>query len=223
MTRAARAAASRKPRAKAATELSHAAIAVAALALIDRDGLDAFSIRKLGGELGCEGMALYWYYPSKDALLDAVVERLMADVAAQISIEVRDWVGALRAVATAYRGIAHAHPHAFSLLATRRFASEGTYEFLERLFQLARAQGLDDQTTARYYRVVSSYCNGFALNELAAPRGPQDPSTAPMRRKFPRVAAVSAWLDRAHLDEVFAFGLEVQLESLTRVTQGARR
>jgi AcrR family transcriptional regulator len=170
-------------------------------------------------------MALYWYYPSKDALLDAVVERLMADVASKIPDAPGDWVGALRAVATAYRAIAHAHPHAFSLLATRRFASEGTYAFLERLFGLARAQGLDDQTTARYYRVVSSYCNGFALNELAAPRGPQDPSSAPLRRKFPRVTAVSAWLDRTHLDDVFAFGLEVQLESLARVTspKGARR
>ena len=221
MTRAARA---RKPRARTA-ELSAETIAAAALALIDRDGLDAFSIRKLGAQLGCEGMALYWYYPNKDALLDAVVERLMADVAAEIPASVRDWVGALRAVATAYRMIAHAHPHAFSLLATRRFASEGTYAFLERLFELARTQGLDDQTTARYYRVVSSYCNGFALSELAAPRGPQDPGSAPLRRKFPRVAAVSAWLDRAHLDDVFAFGLEVQLDSLARVTspKGARR
>ncbi len=208
----------RKSRAKP-VELSHAAIGDAALALIDRDGLDAFSIRKLGAKLGCEGMALYWYYRSKDALLDAVVERLMATAAATLEKQPRDWVAALRAVATSYRRIAHDHPNAFPLLATRRFSSEGTYQFLERLFELARAQGLDDKTTARYYRIVSSYCNGFALSELAAPRGPQDPQSAALRRKFPHVTAVSAWLEAEHLDEIFAFGLEVQLESLAR---GAR-
>jgi AcrR family transcriptional regulator len=224
-------------------ELSAESIKTAALRVIDRDGPDAFSIRRLGTELGCEGMAIYWYYPSKDALLDAVVELLMTSVAAEIerpgSAEARtgaegrrgdvieaepaDWVAALRSLATAYRRIAHDHPKAFPLLATRRFATEGTYAFLERLFELARQQGIDDRTTARFYRVVASYCNGFALNELAAPRGQQDPTTAPLRRKFARVAAVSEWLEPRYLDDVFSFGLELQLEALARTTQAGAR
>ena len=70
--------------------------------------------------------------------------------------------------------------------------------------------------------MVSSFCNGFALNELAAPRGQQDPTTAPLRRKFARVAAVSTWLEPKYLDEMFAFGLELQLDALVRATSGAR-
>jgi AcrR family transcriptional regulator len=199
-----------KPARKRAPELSQQAIATAALRLIDKAGLAAFSTRKLGTALGCEAMAIYWYYPSKDALLDAVVDLLMADVAAMVDGE-RDWIATLREVAHAYRRVAHDHPRAFPLLATRRFASEGTYRFLERLFELARAQGIADRVTARYYRVVSSYCNGFALNELA-------PVTAPasLRRKFPRVDAVSAWLESEHLDDMFTFGLELQLSALVR-------
>jgi AcrR family transcriptional regulator len=200
-------------------ELSAETIRMAALRLIDREGLDAFSIRKLGAELGCEGMAIYWYYASKDALLDAVVEVLMTSVAAEIESEPADWVAALRGLATAYRRIAHDHPKAFPLLATRRFATEGTYAFLERLFELARRHGIDDRTTARFYRVVASYCNGFALNELAAPRGQQDPTTGQLRRKFTRVAAVSEWLEPRYLDDVFSFGLELQLDALARATQ----
>lgn len=206
-----------------ARELTHESIRTAALRLIDRDGLEALSMRKLGAELGCEGMALYWYYPSKDALLDAVVDKLMTTVSLGGKREDDDWVGALRDVAFAYRRIAHEHPKAFPLLATRRFATEGTYAFLERLFELARAQGIDDCTIARFYRVVSSYCNGFALNELAAPRGQQDPTTAKLRRKFSRVAAVSAWLEPRYLDDIFAFGLELQLDALARATKAARR
>jgi len=204
----------RKP-SRAAVSLTHDSIAAGALALIDRDGLDGFSIRKLGADLGCEGMALYWYYPSKDALLDAVVELVMRDVAKVLDDTARDWVAVLRAVAHGYRGIARSHPHAFPLLATRRFATEGTYAFLDRLFELARTHGLDDKTTARYYRVVSSFCNGFALNELA-------PAAAVPRGKFMRLAAVSAHLAPKHLDELFEFGLELQLSALARESKARR-
>ncbi|HET9990128.1 MAG TPA: TetR family transcriptional regulator [Kofleriaceae bacterium] len=202
-------------RAPAARELSHDAILDATLRLLDSDGLEEFSTRKLGRALGCEAMAIYWYYPSKDALLDAIVDKLMASVGLAVAgVRTGDWIGALREVAYAYRRIAHDHPKAFPLLATRRFASEGTYAFLEQLFELARAQGIADRVTARFYRVVSSYCSGFALNELATPR------TSPaLRKRFARVTAVSAWLEPQHLDEIFEFGLELQLAALARATE----
>jgi AcrR family transcriptional regulator len=208
---------------KSTAELSHERICTTALQLIDKDGLEEFSTRKLGRLLGCEAMAIYWYYPSKDALLDAVVDRLMAGVGAAIAEQhAGDWIDTLRALAHAYRRVAHDHPRAFPLLATRRFASEGTFAFLDRLFELARAQGVDDKLTARFYRVVSSYCSGFALNELAAPRGQQDPGTAALRKRFARVAAVSEWLEPKHLDEIFEFGLELQLAALEKAVRSTR-
>lgn len=201
-------------------ELSPETIRTAALALIDDEGLTGFSTRKLGRALGCEAMAIYWYFPSKDALLDAVVDKLMEDVALVISTSrKRDWIAVLRAVAIAYRGVAHAHPKAFPLLATRRFASETTFEFLEQLFALAREQGIDDHVTAWFYRVVSSYCNGFALNELA---GSRDVIAKTGGKRFARVTAVSAWLEPKYLDELFDFGLELQLAALARATRSGR-
>ena len=195
---------------KKAPELSEETIRDAALRVIDDEGLDGFSTRKLGRALGCEAMAIYWYYPSKDALLDAVVDTLMAGVAAAVTSKA-DWIDILRAVAHAYRKVAHDHPKAFPLLATRRFASEGTYAFMEQLFALAREQGISDRVTARYYRVVSAYCSGFALNELAAA-----PPSAALRRRFARVEAVSKWLEPKYLDEMFSFGLELQLAALAK-------
>jgi AcrR family transcriptional regulator len=189
--------------------LSNEAIAAAALRLIDRDGLDEFSTRKLGRVLGCEAMAIYYYYPSKDALLDAVVDKLTEGLAAVLQNE-GDWIDVLRAVAHAYRAIAHEHPKAFPLLATRRFASPGAYAFMEQLFELAHREGISDRVAARFYRSVASYCNGFALNELAKPPA----QTAAQRRQLPRVAAVSKWLEPKYLDEMFEAGLELQLDAL---------
>jgi AcrR family transcriptional regulator len=195
---------------KKAPELSAETIRMAALRVLDEEGLDGFSTRKLGRALGCEAMAIYWYYPSKDAVLDAVVDELMAGVAAAVAAKA-SWIETLRAVAHAYRQIAREHPRAFPLLATRRFASEGTFAFMERLFTLAREQGISDRVTARYYRVVSSYCNGFALNELATPV-----TNAALRGKFARVDAVSKWFEPKYLDDMFSFGLELQLAALAQ-------
>jgi len=58
--------------------LSREQVLDAALDLVDRDGVGALSMRRLGAELGVEAMTLYHYLPNKDALLDGIVERVMA-------------------------------------------------------------------------------------------------------------------------------------------------
>lgn len=200
--------------------LTHEKIRKGALDLIDEEGLESFSTRKLGARLGCEAMAIYWYYPSKDALLDAVVDELMSRIG-RIERAEKDWVEALRQVARAYRGLARKHPNAFPLIATRRFTTESTHAFLERLFELAHTQGVDDRTTARFFRAVSAYCSGIALNELAARRAPND---AKARAAFPRLGAVSKWLEPEHFDDLFEFGLDVLLRDLSnRPTKALRR
>jgi AcrR family transcriptional regulator len=198
-------------------ELSREAIARAALALVDRHGLAGFSTRKLGAVLGCEAMAIYWYYPNKDALLDAVVDLLIAPLSA--ALDGNNFVDTLRRVAHAYRAIAIDHPHAFPLLATRRFASEASYAFLDALFEHARAAGVGARDAARFYRAVSSYVNGFALNELAStPR-----RRSALDRAFPRVAAINTHLEPQHLDALFESGLEMFLSALEARTTNAER
>jgi len=206
------------PAKSAASALSQATIRATALEMIDRDGLADFSIRKLGTKLKCEAMAIYYYYPSKDALLDSVVDELMAPVGALALDPPGDWVEMLRAIARGYRRIARVHPHAFPLLATRRFATERTFEFLDRLFAFARAEGISDRDAARFYRIVGSYCSGFALSELAARRD-EDPQTAELGKKFPAVAEVMTWLAPKHMDDTFEHGLELLLSEIA----GARK
>ncbi len=51
-----------------------------ALALIEREGMEAFSMRRLGQALGCEAMSLYNHFPSKAHVLDALVDRVLAGI-----------------------------------------------------------------------------------------------------------------------------------------------
>src|SRR5438094_7026697 len=99
------------------TTLSRERIAAAAVALIDGEGLDALSMRRLGAELGVEAMSLYRHFPSKAALLEAVVARLLAELPVPAPTTAR-WQDAFRALARAYRVLLTRHPNAIPLLAT---------------------------------------------------------------------------------------------------------
>jgi AcrR family transcriptional regulator len=59
--------------------LSAERIEQAALALIEIEGVEGFSTRKLAAELGCEAMSIYHYFPSKGHLMDALVDRVMGE------------------------------------------------------------------------------------------------------------------------------------------------
>ena len=71
---------SKRPRAEprvTRTVLTRERIEIEALALIDADGIEAFSTRKLGERLGCEAMSIYHHFSSKAHILDALVDRVL--------------------------------------------------------------------------------------------------------------------------------------------------
>src|SRR3954470_7539302 len=101
----------------------------AALTLIDRDGLDALSMRRLGAELGVEGMALYRHVGNKERLLDGVVELLLEDVDVDVEPEpAATWTDSWIAIARSYRRLARAHPGAFRLLALSPLDTAARFE-----------------------------------------------------------------------------------------------
>src|SRR3954454_15878579 len=95
----------------------------AALELIDREGLEALSMRKLGAELGVEGMALYRHVAGKQALLAGVVELLLEKLEVPAA-GAKTWDEAWLALARSYRRLAHDHPGGFRPL-RRRAAPAG--------------------------------------------------------------------------------------------------
>jgi AcrR family transcriptional regulator len=101
--------------------MSTGRITAAALQIVDAEGSQALTMRRLGQALDRKVMTLYRYVPSKDALLDGVVARVLTDLA--INPAAADWRQELRDLATSFRGLALAHPNAVPLLVTRPLAS----------------------------------------------------------------------------------------------------
>ena len=141
-----------------------------ALDLIDRDGADALSMRRLAAALDRDPMILYRHAPGKAALLDGVVETVLAQL--RVDPADPDWAAQLRAVARDYRALALAHPNVVPLLVTRPLATplalrpRGTLRPLEDILALLTRAGFSGPDALHVYRALFGFLNGHLLNEL---------------------------------------------------------
>jgi AcrR family transcriptional regulator len=141
-----------------------------ALEIIDRDGVDGLSMRRLARALNRDPMILYRHAPNKAALLDGVAEIVLAQL--QVDCTDADWVGQLRAVARRFRALALAHPHIVPLLVTRPLATplglrpRGTLRPLEDILTLLTGVGFSGSDALHIYRALFGFLHGHVLNEL---------------------------------------------------------
>ena len=141
-----------------------------ALEIIDRDGADGLSMRRLARALDRDPMILYRHAPNKAALLDGVAETVLAQL--KVDPADTDWAGQLRAVARDYRALALAHPHVVPLLVTRPLATPlalrppGTLRPLEDVLALLTRAGFSGPDALHIYRALFGFLHGHVLNEL---------------------------------------------------------
>ena len=154
--------------------LSRERVMAAALELVDREGLSALSMRRLGSDLGVEAMALYRYADGKDALLDGLVEALYLELEERLSDTAppADWREGLRRIARATYDVCLAHPQAVPLLSTRMLAVPLARRPLavlkdhERVLALLRNAGLDEARAAAVFRAYTAWLLGYVAVEL---------------------------------------------------------
>jgi AcrR family transcriptional regulator len=151
-------------------QITREVVLAAALEIIDADGAEALSMRRLARALGRDPMILYRHAPNKAALLDGVAETVLA----QLTVDPADpdWAAQLRAVARGYRALALAHPHVVPLLVTRPLATplalrpRGTLRPLEDVLALLIAAGFSGSDALHIYRALFGFLHGHVLNEL---------------------------------------------------------
>ena len=142
----------------------------AALEIIDRDGADGLTMRRLARALDRDPMILYRHAPGKAALLDGVAETVLAQL--QVDSAAPDWAAELRAIARRYRQLALAHPHVVPLLVTRPLATPlalrppGTLRPLEDILALLTHAGFSGPDALHIYRALFGFLHGHVLNEL---------------------------------------------------------
>src|SRR2546422_6366502 len=105
----------------------------AALALVHQDGLAGLSTRRLGQRLGCEAMSIYHHFPSKQHLLDALVEHAIGTV--DVPEPGPDALTRVRRSLYSYRAMARRFPALFPLVAVHRLNTPAGVRFIESILR----------------------------------------------------------------------------------------
>lgn len=193
-------------------------IAQAALALIDEHGIDQLSMRKLGGELGVEAMALYHHFRNKAELLDGILDIVLEAVAAELTPDGTP-LERVRRTFDGLRGIAICHPHAFLSMVSRRFRTAVALRFYEELLQRLHEAGLSAEQSARYYRMMANFTAGAGLAEVGS-RARQPDATPIILEDFnqpdayPRITAAMPYLRVSEIDQIYHAGMDILFAAL---------
>jgi AcrR family transcriptional regulator len=152
-------------------------IVTATLELVDEQGVGAASMRAVSSRLGVRSMSLYRYVQDRDELFDAVVERIVNELADDPEVQLRPvngWRPYLTGMAHGVRRYARAHPHAFPLVATRPPAAPWvnpplrSLRWVEAMLAGLAAEGFTDEQVLFTYRTFNSFLLGYLLLETSA-------------------------------------------------------
>jgi AcrR family transcriptional regulator len=194
----------------------------AAVRIMDQEGLDALTMRRIGRELGVEAMSLYNHVRDKDDILDGICEYVLAQF--RVS-DVEDWAEAARRGAREYRRLLRDHPNVIVLMTERKSAftnpeSLRAYEFALDVFHRAGLRGAD---AVKAFHAFGGYILGFVTLELGLMLGGQDAEHVEAHEQMARLVgsvdmprlleALPHFID-CDEDEQFEFGLDLLIEGL---------
>lgn len=162
---------------RATSVLSMERIAVAAVHIADRDGVDAVSMRRIATDLGSGTMSLYRHVRTKDELLDLMIDTVVGEEHARSEPPSGNWRADLREMARVHRETAHRHPWLPRLQASRPCIGPNVLASTEASLTAVAGLGLSIDDMIRMIRTVTAFVQGYAQVELAerelwAPSGP---------------------------------------------------
>ncbi len=152
----------RKHRALTGAPLKREHIVSTSLKLVDREGLKALSMRRLGAELGVDPMAVYYHIPNKEALLDAIVEAVMAEIDLSVDHPADPPEERILCAAFAYRDVMLAHANALPILISHGPSTAAALRPVELLTGILRDAGLPPGEAFSGMNVIAAAVRGFA-------------------------------------------------------------
>jgi AcrR family transcriptional regulator len=208
-----------------------------AIALADKDGIEALSMRKLGQALGVEAMSLYNHVAKKGELVAAMVDSIVEQF--ELPDDESHWDVAIRRCAIRAHDLLIEHPWACSLAlvpSDMRTIGGPRIRYMEWLLRRLREAGFSPELAYSAYHTLDSHIFGFTLWQLGhanATRMSTDDETVEefmerileeMRPRFPYLAEHGEQHmapEAPNGKQEFEFGLDLILEGLKR--QSRRR
>ena len=204
--------------------LTRERIVEVALRVMDADGLEAVTMRRIGRELGVEAMSLYNHVEDKEDILDRVTEMVMAKF--EIPAPTGDWVADMKTAAHEWRWVLRLHPNVMRLLAERHKPLESLDSFrpMEAALEVISRGGFSMREVVQAFNAFGGYIMGFVMMEQGLMLGrSHEHGLEPEADELVRALAQAdlPWLLEAlphfvecSTDEQFNFGLDLLIEGL---------
>jgi AcrR family transcriptional regulator len=195
--------------------LSRQRIIDAAAALIDGAGLEALSTRRLAAELGVRGPSLYNHFATKDEILDAVADAIIAEVDVSCFAS-HDWRDALRLWGRSYRDALAAHPNIVPYLARGPARRPNALAMADAVYGGLVEAGWPPARATHIGALMRYLVTGSALGSFA--RGfVEDPRL--YAAHYPHLSQAHRLAEHHEsVDEgAFALGLEALIDGLSRL------
>jgi AcrR family transcriptional regulator len=206
---------------KTGEPLTRQRVLEAALSLIDREGLEGLSMRKLGAMLGVEAMSLYNHVENKRALFDGVIELLIVQAPSpeQLDGTPRE---ELWAFAHAFRDVLRAHPRVLPLVATSPLRTPATLAILDHLLATIHRAQITGVQAIYALQCLVGFIVGHTWIEIGTPpvadleRGPNGPTVWQQfpAASYPTLHALLPEIAQWNPDREFDFGLQALFQSL---------
>ncbi len=185
----------------------------AAFHLIDAEGAEALTMRRLGQDLGVAAMAIYNHFPDRDTLLNALAERTFDNL--PIEPEAGSWRARLKGLIKAVHSLAAAHPNVYGLIMSRPAKPKASLALMSQAMDALREAGLSEQDAVRWYHTFLILIHGYpswrSAHERFCSMGKEEPDLADLTPQ--------QWHDwrsirSASADDQFDHTVELLLESL---------
>jgi AcrR family transcriptional regulator len=207
--------------AKSGEPLTRQRVLEAALRLLDQEGLEGFSMRKLGASLGVEAMSLYNHIESKRAVFDGVIELLIVQAPLSVPSDATPREE-LWAFAHAFRDVLRAHPRVLPLVATSPLRTQASLAMLDHLLEILHQAKITSVQSIYALQCLVGFIVGHTLlgtgTQAVAglepgPNGPTVWQHFPADQ-YPRLHTLLPEIAQWNADQEFDFGLQALFQSL---------
>ena len=196
--------------------LSRDKIVDAALRLMEREGLQGVSMRKLAQELDAGAATLYWHVGDKEQLLGLMLDRIVGQ-SKVVEPDPEHWQEQVKQLARNARELFKSHRDAAQLSMGRIPTGPNSLPVLERYLAVLASASLPPRVIAYASDMFSLFVGAFAFEESMPP-----PDVAAMGaamqglspEEYPHLTSLSAALMAGDTDERFEWALELLVRGL---------
>jgi len=150
------------------TGLTLDTIVDAGLDLIEAEGFDALSMRKLAARCGVGAMTLYGYVRTKEELLGVIADRLFATIDLPDGPQDEPWEDQVKAVFRSVRSVFIEHPELADVVARQHTNTIAAYRGAESVLGAMRRAGVGDEEAVSAFIALTTFTTGFAQREAHA-------------------------------------------------------